>query len=69
MYVTPEMARKLNDLATASGRAPAEIVEDALAGDLEEAATLRKTLDSRYDDLESGRVPDGATVTIPSSTR
>jgi hypothetical protein len=31
-------------------------VEDALAGYLEEVASLRKTLDSRYDDLKSGRV-------------
>ena len=54
--VTPETAKKLNDLAAASGRAPAQIVEDALAGYLEEAASLRKTLDSRYDDLKSGRV-------------
>ena len=54
--VTPETAKKLNDLATASGRAPAEIVEDALAGYLKEAASLRETLDGRYDDLKSGRV-------------
>jgi hypothetical protein len=37
-------------------RAPDDIVEDALAGYLEELAAVRKTLDSRYDDLESGRV-------------
>jgi hypothetical protein len=35
---------------------PEEIVEDALAGYLEEVAGVRKTLDSRYDDLKSGRV-------------
>ena len=29
---------------------------DALASYLEEAAALRETLDSRYDDLKSGRV-------------
>ena len=54
--VTPETAKKLNDLATTSGRAPEEIVEDALAGYLEEVASLRETLDSRYDDLKSGGV-------------
>lgn len=54
--ITPETAKKLNDLAAASGRAPSQIVEDALAGYFEEAASLRKTLDSRYDDLKSGRV-------------
>ena len=56
VHVTPELARKLNDLATTSGRAPEQIVEDALAGYLEEVASLRKTIDSRYDDLKSGRV-------------
>ena len=56
MYVTPETAKKLKDLATASGRAPEDIVEDALAGYLEEVAPVRKTVDCRYDDLESGRV-------------
>ena len=56
VHVTPETAKKLTDLATASGRAPEEIVEDALAGYLEEMALARKTLDSRYDDLKSVRV-------------
>ena len=56
VHVTPETAKKLNDLATTSGRAPEEIVEDALAGYLEEMALARNTLDSRYDDLKSGRV-------------
>ena len=54
--VTAETARKLNDLAATSGRTPENIVEDALAGYLEEVASVRKTLDSRYDDIKSGRV-------------
>ncbi len=56
VHVTPETAKKLKDLATTSGCAPEDIVEDALAGYLEEVAAVRKTLDSRYDDLKSGRV-------------
>ena len=56
VHVTAETAKKLNDLAATSGRAPEQIVEDALAGYLAEAASLRETLDSRYDDLKSGRV-------------
>jgi predicted transcriptional regulator len=55
-HVTPETAKKLNDLATTSGRAPEDIVEDALAGYLEEVTAVRETLDSRYDDLKAGRV-------------
>lgn len=56
VHVTPETAKKLKDLATTSGRAPEDIIEDALAGYLDEVASVRKTLDSRFDDLESGRV-------------
>ena len=56
VHVSPETAKKLSDLATASGRAPDEIVEDALAGYLDHVASLRGTLDSRYDDLKSGKV-------------
>ena len=55
VHVTLETAKKLKDLATTSGRAPEDIVEDALAGYLE-VTSVRKTLGSRYDDLTSGRV-------------
>jgi hypothetical protein len=43
-------------LALPSGRAPEEIVEDALSGYLDHVGFLRETIDSRYDDLKSGRV-------------
>ena len=56
VHVTPETAKKLNDLAATSGRAPEDIVEDALVGYLEEVLSVRKALDSRYEDLEGGRV-------------
>ena len=56
VHVTPETAKKLHDLAATSGRAPEDIVEDALAGYLEEVAAVGKALGSRYDDLKSGRV-------------
>jgi predicted transcriptional regulator len=56
VQLTPELARKLTDLAAASGRAPDQLVEDAVAAYLEELVTLRNTLDGRYDDLKSGRV-------------
>lgn len=54
--VSAETAKKLSDLAASSGRAPEQIVEDALAGYLEEVASVRETLESRYDDLKNGRV-------------
>ncbi len=56
VHVTPELAKKLTDLAAKTGRAANDLVEDALAGYLEELVALRETLDSRYDDLKSGRV-------------
>ena len=56
VHVTPETAKKLKALAETSGRAPEDIVDDALAGYFEEVASVREMLDSRYDDLNSGRV-------------
>jgi hypothetical protein len=56
VHVTPETAKKLNDLAATSGRAADDIVEDALVGYLEEVASVRKTLEGPYQDLKSGRV-------------
>ena len=56
VHVTSETARRLKDLATTSGRASDDVVEGALAGYVEGVASVRKTLDSRYDDLKSGRV-------------
>jgi predicted transcriptional regulator len=56
VHLTPDTAKKLKILATSSGRALEDIIEDALAGYLEEVDSVRKTLDSRSDDLQSGRV-------------
>jgi hypothetical protein len=51
----PETESRLIELAARSGRAPDELVEDAMAGYLAELAEVRGTLDSRYDDIKSGR--------------
>lgn len=56
VHVTPELAKKLTDLAASTGRPADDLVQDALAGYLEELASLRETLDSRHDDLKNGRV-------------
>lgn len=56
VHVTPKTAKKLKDPAATSRRPPEDIIGDALAGHLEEVASVRKTLDSRFDDLQSGRV-------------
>ena len=52
----PETEQKLTALATQSGRRTDELVEDAMAGYLDEVVQVRVTLDSRYDDLKNGRV-------------
>ncbi len=39
-----------------TGRGPDELVEDAVAGYFEELSQTREMLNSRYDDLKSGRV-------------
>jgi predicted transcriptional regulator len=58
----PETESRLQELAATTGRAPDELVEDAMAGYLAELARARNMLDSRYDDIKSGRVApiDGA---------
>lgn len=56
VHFTPDVEKKLNDLAAQSGRGPAEVLQDALAAYFDELAPTRDMLDSRYDDLKSGRV-------------
>jgi len=60
---TPELEKKLNDLAARSGRAAEELVQDVVAVYVDELAGTRDMLNSRYDDLKSGRVKpiDGET--------
>ena len=52
----PETESRLQELAATTGRAPEELVEDAMAGYLKELAELNKKLDRRYDEIQSGRV-------------
>ena len=56
VHFTPETEKKLNDLAAQSGRGADEVLQDALAGYFEEVTQTRDMLNSRYDDLKSGRV-------------
>ena len=52
---TPDVEKKLNDLAAQSGRGADELLQDALAGYLDELTETRDMLNSRYDELKSGR--------------
>ena len=56
LHFTPELEKKLNDLAALSGRPADELVQDAVAGLVDELAGTRAMLDGRFDDLKSGRV-------------
>ena len=54
---TPEVEKKLNDLAAQSGHGNAdELVQNVVEGYFDELAQTRDLLNSRYDDLKSGRV-------------
>ena len=57
VHFAPETEKKLNDLAAQSGRGTADkLVQDVVEGYFEELAQARDMLNSRYDDLKSGRV-------------
>jgi predicted transcriptional regulator len=56
VHLKPELESRLKELSVATGRAPEELVEDAMAGYLAELADARAMLDARYDDIKSGRV-------------
>jgi predicted DNA-binding protein len=56
VHLKPETESRLRKLAATTGRAPDELVEEAMAGYLAELAELRNTLESRYDEIKSGRV-------------
>jgi hypothetical protein len=53
---THETEKKLKDLAVQSGRGTDDLVEDATAAYIDELFQTRQILDSRYDDIKSGRV-------------
>jgi hypothetical protein len=56
VHFTPETEKKLKDLSAQSGRGTDDLVEDAMAGYVDELAQPREMLNSRYDDLRSGKV-------------
>jgi len=52
----PETESRLRELASNSGRPPSDLIEDAMAGYLQEVTQAREMLDGRNDDLKNGRV-------------
>ena len=56
VHLAPDLQAKLDQLVSETGCPPEKFIEDALAGYGPEFAEAREMLDSRYDDLKSGRV-------------
>ena len=56
VHFRPETVSRLHELVKKTGRPAGDLIEDAMAGYLEELSTVRTMLDSRYDDFESGAV-------------
>lgn len=56
VHFKPETEKKLKDLSAQSGRGTDDLVEDAMAGYVDELLHAQEMLNSRYDDLKSGRV-------------
>ncbi|MGC1618151.1 MAG: hypothetical protein WA765_06630 [Candidatus Acidiferrum sp.] len=56
VHLKPETESRLQKLAATTGRAPDDLVEDAMTGYLAELSQVRDMLDGRYDEIKSGRV-------------
>jgi len=56
VHFNPDLQAKLDRLATETGRPTGELVEDVVAAYFDELAGVREMLNSRYDELKSGRV-------------
>jgi hypothetical protein len=56
VHFAPDLQAKIDQLVSETGRTPDNLLEDALAGYVPELVQTREMLNSRYDDLKSGRV-------------
>ena len=57
VHFSPDTEKKLHDLAAQTGRStPDELVREVMEEYFDELERCREILDSRYDELKSGRV-------------
>lgn len=56
VHFTPDVEKKLYDLAAQSGRGTDELLQDAFAAYFDELTQTREMLTSRYDELKNGSV-------------
>ncbi len=64
VHFSADVQGQLDQLARDSGRRCDELVQDAVIGLIDDLGGMRKTLDRRYDEIESGAVEaiDGETA-------
>jgi hypothetical protein len=55
VHFGPDLQAKIDQLVSETGCTPDKLLEDALAGYVPELVQTREMLNSRYDDLKSGR--------------
>jgi hypothetical protein len=56
VHFAPDLQAKIDQLVSETGRAPDMLLADAMAGYVVQLAETREMLNSRYDDLKSGKV-------------
>lgn len=56
VHLSADLEAQVKEWAAGTGRTPDELVEDAIAGYLTKLARVRETLDSRYDEIKSGKI-------------
>jgi hypothetical protein len=56
VHFAPDLQARIDQFVVETGYPLDKLVEDAMAGYFDELARTRQMLDSRYDDLKSGRV-------------
>ena len=54
--LNPTLQAKMDEWVEQTGRPADELAEDAIAGYFEEVAQMSATVNSRHDDIKSGRV-------------
>jgi len=55
-FTNPELQAKVEQWVSETGSPAEELVEDVMVGYFDELAQVRQTLDTRYDDIKSGKV-------------
>jgi len=56
LHLEPELAAKVEQWSAETGLPVNHLIEDAITGYFSEVEQIKMTLDSRYDDIVSGRV-------------